>query len=51
MGSEQQLRSASDEVLDRLDKLHELEIEKRSIPPTDPRFQNWPKKYSNSPTA
>jgi hypothetical protein len=38
MGSEQQLRSASDQVLDTLDKLHELEVEKRSIPPTDPRF-------------
>ena len=38
MGSEQQLRSTSDQVLDTLDKLHELEVEKRSIPPTDPRF-------------
>ena len=38
MGSEQQLRSTSDEVLDTLDKLHQLEVEKRSIPPTDPRF-------------
>jgi hypothetical protein len=43
MGSEQQLRSASDEVLDKLDKLHELEVEKRSIPPTDPRFQRLAK--------
>jgi len=39
MGSEQQLRSTSDEVLGTLDKLRELELEKRSIPPTDPRFQ------------
>ena len=39
MGSEQQLRSTSDEVLGTLDRLRELEIEKRSISPTDPRFQ------------
>ena len=39
MGSEQQLRSTSDQVLGTLDKLRELEIEKRSISPTDPRFQ------------
>jgi peptidoglycan hydrolase CwlO-like protein len=38
MGSEQQLRSASDEVLGALDKLHELEMQKRSVSPSDPRF-------------
>ena len=43
MGSEQQLRSTSDEVLDTLDKLHQLEVEKRSIPPTDPRFHELAK--------
>jgi hypothetical protein len=39
MGSEQQLRSTSDQVLATLDRLHELEVEKRSIPLTDPRFE------------
>lgn len=39
MGSEQQLRSTSDQVLGTLDKMRDLEVEKRSIPPTDPRFQ------------
>ena len=39
MGSEQQLRSASDQVLATLDKLRQLELEKRTISPTDPRFQ------------
>lgn len=38
MKSEQQLRSASDEVLVAIEKLRELEIEKRSIAPTSPRF-------------
>jgi phage-related tail protein len=38
MKSEEQLRSASDEVLVALDKLRELEVEKRSVSPTSPRF-------------
>jgi chromosome segregation ATPase len=38
MKSEGQLRSASDEVLVALEKLRELEIEKRSISPTSARF-------------
>lgn len=38
MKSEQQLRSASDEVLVAIEKLRQLEIEKRSIAPTSPRF-------------
>lgn len=38
MKSEQQLRSASDEVLVALDKLRELEVEKRTVSPTSPRF-------------
>ena len=39
MKSEQQLRSTSDEVLRALEKLRELELEKRSVSPTSPRFQ------------
>jgi hypothetical protein len=38
MKSEQQLRSASDEVLVALEKLRELEVEKRTVSPTSPRF-------------
>src|SRR3954451_25236454 len=38
MDTEQQLRSTSDQVLGALEKLHELEIEKRTVAPTNPRF-------------
>jgi len=38
MKAEEQLRSTSDEVLVALEKLRELEIEKRTVSPTSPRF-------------
>jgi ABC-type transporter Mla subunit MlaD len=39
MESKEQLRSASDEVLVAVEKLRALEVEKRSVSPTNPRFQ------------
>ena len=51
MGSEQQLRSASDGVLGTLDKLHELELEKRSISPTDPRFHELAREIEQLATS
>lgn len=38
MELEQELRSASDELLQRLDRLRELELEKRRLQPGTPRF-------------
>ena len=39
MEIEEQLRSASDEMLDALEKLRVLESEKRTLPPSSTRFQ------------